>query len=638
MADPTAPLQDLVPASQRPEVMRPDPSFGQMPPEMERFNTALELAAKNKDLGAATAILDDMKRWQQQQKLRELPKQIKLGQEGMPEAIKSTVRDQFGVASQRLAGGGSAPMIAGHAVANLLGADNDAAMQNWRSVANATPDTTGGNLVGNAAMFAAAPSRILGPAATFALGARALPRWGQVADVAATQGGMAAATTPGDASDRLIAGLTGAGAVAAPGAVGAVQTGRRMTTRAGQSLDVAEGLRRELGAEADPLIKALEGTTYPTAGIGVRPSSAMLTRNPTLEAMETGSRVRTGDQWTPLDRMNASARWKALEDAAGTPEELAKMKAARDVFTTPMREGALHGGAPGTTQVGTDLSPLNAKLIELSTGENRPNQAVQTMVNYVGSEIEKGATPAQLYTIRKSLTDGIANAPTSELSQAARAARPQRMELIGLIDDTLDKMSAGGWKQYLESYKIASPMISSKSALQKITDALSSGRAAGEVPLSMGERAAPYGFGRKVEQFGTKQFGSQEFDQLIPQHRSLVDSLLADLTAQQGVMMPRATLGSPTAANQANAGRVSQLTNNVIDAAGGLIPVGGSTVSAAVKGSLAAKNEEALARLLQNPDVLAKALRDAAKAQKLQNAAGRTGASGSAATRSLLEE
>lgn len=558
----------------------------------------------------------------------------KLGQEGMPDAIRSVAQDE-GLGAQRLAGIGSAPMIAGHAIAELAGAKNADDVQNWKGVRDATSDTGYGSMAGNALMFGAAPTGAVGPAAV-ALGAKTLPRWGQIADMTATQGATAAGTTPGDAGERLAAGLLGSAGGAAPAVVGAAQTGRRIATQAGRQLGVGDGLRRELGADADPLVAALaKGSDYPTAGIGVRPSAAMLTRNPILETMETGSRVRTGDQWTQLDRMNAAARWKALEDAAGTPEDLVRMRAARDVFTTPMREEAL-GATGGALQVGkgTAYSDLNEKLSALTTGANRPNPAVQTMVKYVQNELKQGVTPEQLYTIRKTLTDGIAAAPTSELSQAARAARPQRMELIGLIDETLNDISQGGWSKYLESYKIASPMISSKGALQKVRDALASGRPEGEVPASMGERAAPYTFGRKVEQFGTKEFGSKEIDQLTPQHRQLVESLLLDLTAQQGVMSAKGTLGSATASNMANAGRVHQLTNSMVDAAGNVIPVVGGTVAASIKGGMARQSEESLARMLQDPEVLAKALRDAAKAQALLNKSGRAGAAASAAVRS----
>jgi hypothetical protein len=670
----------------------------------------------------------------QKQMAREPLPQYPLGQEGMPQAIKS-VASQSGVANQRLAGLGSAPMIAGNAIAQLAGAKNAPDIQNWQAVAHATPDTTMGNIAGNALTFGAIPAGAVG--AGMRMAGRSIPRLGAAADVAATQGGIAAATTPGDTGDRLLAGAFGAGAGVLPGGVSAVQGGRRVITKEGNRLGIAEGLRRELGPEAEGLTTALEGK-YPGEAYGVRPTAAMLTRNPVLETMETGSRVRTGDQWTQFDRMNAAARWKALEDAAGTPQELEKLRAARDAITTPKREGALaaanrrgievpalqsklesqlqsrldsekeamvsalrdagrfettaaqmeHRGANfspvegmprvsgrisdfpdrvaeaqkaakdaravyearraqvaaterqleilgghKTTSMQESIQPLTSKLEQLSTGGDRPNKDVQTLVGYVKGELDKGATPDQLYTIRKMLTDGIKAGPTSELSQAARAARPQRMQIIGEIDNALNDMSGGKWQDYLESYKISSPLINSRQALTNITDALKSGRPVGEIPASLGERPAPSAFGRLLERHGTKEFGSKEIDQLIPQHRELANTLLSDLNTQQGVMLPRGMLGSPTAPNMANAGRVNQLTNSLVDAAGSVIPYAGGVVAANVKGGMARKQEEALAELLKDPKQLAEALRKAKISADLLRQSGQAGAGISAATR-----
>ena len=564
-----------------------------------------------------------------------LPDPVPLGQAGMPQAIRQVARDEFGVGGQRMAGIGSAPMVAGHAVANLAGAENDAALQNWKSVASATPNTMGGNIAGNVLMFGAAPAGAVNAGMNIA--GKTLPRWAQIADVAATQGGVAAITTPGDAGERLTAGMLGVGSAGIPGAVGAVQTGRRTLTKPGKSLDIAEALRREVGVEADTLTTGLQGR-YPAESYGVRPSAAMLTRNPTLEVMETGSRTRTGDQWRNFDQMNAAARWKALEDAAGTPQELERLRAARDAITGPKREQALQG-TEGALKVGagTPYQGLVDRLELFSTGANRPNKDVQTLVNYVKGELEKGVTPEQLYTIRKMLTDGVAAGPTSELSQAARAARPQRMVIISQLDEILNDISSGRWKDYLETYKISSPLISSRTALGKVRDRIEYGRPAGEVPDMLGVKAAPYTLGRLLEQHGTKTFGSKEIDQLIPQHRELANTLLSDLKAQADVMMPRSTLGSPTAPLTANAGRVSQLTNSMVDAAGNVVPVAGGALSASVKGSLARMNEEALVELLQNPKKLAAELQRAKIASELLRQSGQVGAGSGAGIRAGRE-
>ena len=598
-------------------------------PEDAKLMGAVDAALAAGNMEAATEIASIIK----QNRLRNtpLPAPVQLGQAGMPEAIKSTVREQYGVGSQRLAGAGSAPMIAGHAVAQLAGADNAADVKNWQAVSRATPDTQMGNIAGNIGMFGLAPPGAAG--AAMGVAQRTLPRLWTIADIAATQGLLGYMTTPGDVGDRAMAAGMGMAGAAAPAAMGAAQGARRMATKPGARLDLAEGLRRELGPDSEALEAALRGT-YPASRYGVNPTAAMLTKNPTLEVLETGSRVRTPDQWTGFDRTNAAARWQALEDAAGTPKELERLRAARDAITAPMREGALQntGGALKVGK-GTAYGDLQEALENFSTGASRPNRDVQTLVNYVKGEFAQGVTPEQVYTVRKMLTDGIKAGPTSELSQAARAARPERMKIIGALDAILDDVSGGEWAKYLETYKMSSPLINSRQALLNMTDDLKYGRPVGEVPASLGERPSPYSFGRLLEKHGTKQFGSKDIDQLIPQHRDIASTLLSDLNTQAGVMQPRATLGSPTAGNLANAGRVSQLTNSILDAAGNVIPYGGSTVAASVKGSMARKAEEALSELLKNPQLLAEELRRAKAAQELLINSGRAGAGMGAALR-----
>lgn len=601
--------------------------------DFAQFEEALKNASAAGDLGAAQNIAETMRRMMQRQSpTLGMPDPVQFGQQNMPASVKDTVKTEYGVGAQRLAGIGSAPALAGHALAQLGGADNGADIQNWKALQSATPNTQMGNMAGNAAMFGAMPAQAAGTGLAMA-GAKALPRYGQVADMAATGGGIAAATTPGDATDRMLGGAMGTMGAAVPMAAAAGQTARRMSTQQGKQIGLAEQLRREVGS-ADTLLNDLEHKRYPTQGMGVKPSAAMLTREPTLEVMETGSRVRTPDLWSNFDRSNASARWQELERQAGTPKELEQLRGARDAITGPLREGALQAtGGAIKVGAGTPYQSLVDKLESLTTGVNRPNNEVQTLVKYVKGELDKGVTPEQVYTIRKMLTDGIKAGPTSELSQAARAARPQRMEIIGAIDHFLNDLSSGQWNKYLETYKLSSPLISSRQSLQNMADSLRYGRPAGEVPASMGERPAPFTFGRLLEQHGTKQFGSKEIDQLIPQHRAMAEAIHGDLNSQAGVMQTRATLGSPTAGNLANAGRVNQITNGAIDAAGSAVPLVGGPVAASVKNSMARMNEESLARLMQDPAALAEALRKAQASEEFLARTGRAGAGASGAYR-----
>jgi hypothetical protein len=247
------------------------------------------------------------------------------------------------------------------------------------------------------------------------------------------------------------------------------------------------------------------------------------------------------------------------------------------------------------------------------------------MVNYVTKELEQGASPSQLYTIRKQLTDGIANAPTSDLSQAARAARPQRMELIQQIDNILDEMSSGKWTKYLETYKEASPGITSKEALQKIVEKLREGQPIGTPPPVLGERPGSVTVGRLRDRYGQKQFGSQTLDRLQPEDRQMVEALINSLKAQSEGMTAPSILGSQTGALLANMGRADGVTQRAITTAAGAKVPGGNVLASRLFDAMGRKAENELAHLAQNPQALAAALERAAMARALMRGAQRTG-------------
>lgn len=609
----------------------PPPDFT---PEDNKLIEAIDAALA----AGKTAVAEEITSVLRQNRMRRqpLPEPVNLGQAGMPDAIKETVRDQYGKTAQAFAGAGSAPMVAGHAIAQLAGADNKADAQNWQAVARATPHTTGGNLAGNVGMFGALPAGAIGTGMNIA--GRTIPRWGGVADMAATQGGLAAITTPGDAAERTTAGMLGVGGAAVPGVMAAAQTGRRaMNIKGGKELDYAEMLRRELGPEAKGLETSLLAP-YPGAAYGVRPSAAMLTRNPTLEVMETGSRTRLSDRWVPFDRLNADMRWRAIEEAAGTQKELEVIKAARDALTSRSRNTAI-GGANRSMAAQVDDMDIGIRetLDALKTQGQRPNKDVQTMVGYVESELEKGVTPEQLYTIRKVLTDGIKSGQGNELTQAARAARPQRMQIIGKIDEALDNLSDGAWTRYLEDYKQASPLINSREALLDIKAHLEKNLSPGTVPPVMGEKVRPTALGTALRLYGEKAFGTKNIDQLLPADRQLLATMLKDMENQAGVLSSATKMGSPTAPLMANASRVSGVTNAVLDEAGRMAPIVGSTVAASAKGSMARANEESLAALLQNPQGLSDAMRKALASAELLRKSGRAGAAADAGYRTGRE-
>jgi len=515
---------------------------------------------------------------------------------------------------------------------------------------DATPYTKGGNIAGNVAMTALLPSSV---GRGYARAGAAIPgfigtRTGAVVDSALTQGTINAGITPGDDVERMIAAISAGGTSAAvPAALGIAQAGRRAVTAGGKRVAIGESLRSELGPQADNVARALQARSLEGQRIGTRPSASMMTADPTLEALEAGSRTKRGDLWRKFDQDNAAARWNALRSAAGTPEATDAMRQARDAATGPLRDEALgiarasanyaRGGGIDLGEWGNNSSLANTagkslinKVQDWRGGDLVGNPDVQTIAGHVEKVLKSGGTPGQLYELRKWLTDGIKAGAPSDLSNAVKNARVQRNETVGMIDDVLDHLSAGTWRDYLARYRSESPTIASKQALQKMVDSLERGQPLGAVPTMMGESPAWKTFGNLRDRFGEKQFGSKTFDQLIPEDRATVELIAQSLKAQSDAMSSKGILGSHTAAMIANAGRSDNVARRLVEegASSALHVPGASAIAQGLANRGIRIGQEQLATLLQNPQMLAEAIQRASAAAALTQGAQGVGAAG----------
>ena len=511
----------------------------------------------------------------------------------------------------------------------------------------ATLGTQLGSIGGEAAMGFALPMRSLSMIPGVS---RMIPglagRVGQTAEMAGTSAATSAALTPEDRTGAAIAGGMGG---ALPAAVGVVQRALPQGMGGvGAREVVGEQIARDAGNTAQ-LIRDLRGRYEPVPG--VRGTSAVVTQNPLMQTLETGSRVQSAELWRPLDIENARARYAALLERAGTPKEMETLLARRDEVTGSARQQAF-GQAERTAREGgslglaPNLDAINKELVTLAKGEQRGNPAVQKIVKYVQSEVAspEGVTPQQLYTVRKVLTGQLKTGLNEDIGAAA-ASRRETMGLVKGIDENLDGLSDGAWSQYLAKYGAESKDINSRNALQEVIDKISRGMAEeGNVPASLKGYGGELPFGRAVETASQKQFGSKTIDQLTPQDRQLVEALKNDLFRSSQAMNMRATGGPGTATEMAASNRAGDLSrvlaNQAATGVGAMIgglpgaAVGqltGSVVGKALMQS-GQKGQEILARLLQDPQAMAAVLEKARRSQAQLQAAKRAGVvAGSAA-------
>ena len=514
-------------------------------------------------------------------------------------------------------------------------------------VRQATPGTQLGSIGGEAGMGFALPMRSVSMIPGVS---RMIPslggRIGQTAEMAGTSAATSAALTPEDRTGAAIAGGMGG---ALPAAVGVVQRALpRGMGGVGAREVVGEQIARDVGKTAE-LIRQLRGGYSPVPG--VRGTSAVITQNPLLQTLESGSRIQSPELWKTLDIENAQARLAALLERAGTPAELQALRVRRDEITggargqafaqaeRAAREGASLGLAP-------NLDVINQELVALSKGEQRGNPAVQKLVKYVQSEIAnpEGITPQQLYTVRKVLTGQLKTGINEEIGAAAAASRRETMGVVKGIDENLDALSDGAWSQYLAKYGAESKDINSRKALQDVIDRISRGMSEENIPTQLTGLRGELPFGRTIELAAQKQVGSKTIDQLTPQDRQLVEALKNDLFRTSQAMNMRATGGPGTAAELAMSKRAGDLSGTFANqAATGMGAMIGGVPGAAV-GQLTSsivgralmqqgqKGQEILARLLQDPQAMAAVLEKARRSQAQLQAAKRAGVvAGSAA-------
>ena len=503
-------------------------------------------------------------------------------------------------------------------------------------IREATPMTKLGGMFGDIGSYAVLPTRGINMATG---GRQMVSRGGQMADVAATSAGIQALTSP---ENRGPAAAWGALAGIAPGVAAVGQRALPQGAGGVRAPQVqGEALLRQFGDESDNLIRALKGEYAPVPGVSG--SAAVVTKDPRLQVLETGSRTGQGQMWMPFDKANEEARFNALLKAAGSEAERNALIEERKLVTGSMREGAFKESENTlNTFIGPpSINKMRQTINELKTGEQRPNPAVQTVANYVEKQLfgPQGATPQQLYTVRKVLTGQLKTGANEEIGVAAAASRKKTMNLVNQIDENLNSLSNGKWSGYLEKYKELSKEVSSKIALQNAIDEMTVTLAKGSTPPALSGKTGEQTLSRSINKFALEDFGAKTIDKLTPEARRIIEALKDDLARTAAGMNAKATGGPGTAQYLAAQGRAKGFAGQLVKAGAGAVaggPAGAVAANVAsdiVGTALARSGEEGaqiFARLLQDPRYLAAMLEKARTSQKQLNVAGQLGAGGAA--------
>lgn len=263
---------------------------------------------------------------------------------------------------------------------------------------------------------------------------------------------------------QTVAGLVGS---LAPAAVETIATKAvdfaRPLTRSGQKTIAGNTLAR---AATDPLKAQANLERAEEIIPGSARTSGAASEDVGLLALEKGVKGQnTGEFGQRVSEQNA-ARQGALSRIAGTADDIAAAKAARDTTTGAMRESAFRRAAS------VDASPVAGKIDEILSSPSGKREAVASALNWAKSRLDGETDARSLYEIRKDLQLAMrgklqptsANAPNaSTLGQA----RGELGTVVKALDDAIEE-AAPGFKAYLERYGELSKPIDQMKVLQEI--------------------------------------------------------------------------------------------------------------------------------------------------------------------------
>jgi transglycosylase-like protein with SLT domain len=244
-------------------------------------------------------------------------------------------------------------------------------------------------------------------------------------------------------------------------------------------------------------------------------STAVITQDPTLAALERGARQKNPAAWSQLDQDVNQARQDYLtKEATPQADQVEALKAQRDTATAPLRTQAINLA----NAVPNVAAPVTQVADWLTSGPSRANPAVQRVVQYVKQNLPEGADANDLYTVKKVLTSKLtAGGIPDELGAAAKQSQAETMQLINAIDDALHNASTGKWSEYNQRYGELSAPVTDAQAQANIRDALT----------ATGAKITPTRLNSVVLREGSNPWGPT----LLPETKQALDLLRQDLEA-----------------------------------------------------------------------------------------------------------
>jgi hypothetical protein len=367
--------------------------------------------------------------------------------------------------------------------------------------------------------------------------------------------------------------------------------------------NATEKIAETLGEDAIPQALGDIQTHYPKGAENIPLSAAAIVKNPKLAQLEQGSRLKAAPAWWEFDQKQGKAVFDNVMDATSEAGELGARKAARSENWQAAWDKAAESQKPRIWnrrmgQLGGDLDQALASPQASNPDVRRVLEAVRDEVVRVGPSF----SPAHLQQLRANL-NGKANSLSPDVFKSAPRDNPAIIDLMKEMDDILNVSTGGKWQKVLEGYAKDSDKVRASAAASKVRDAYVDG-ATGRV---RGTALDPDGDVSKITEAGLSRAldAARLPDKSLALSEGSLNRLHATLEALRSQNVVQGLKRS------ASAGGGSDTIPNAI-AAGAAQTAGAPSfllqALGAVKKLGTGKTDAEMARLLANPDELAKAL------------------------------
>lgn len=403
------------------------------------------------------------------------------------------------------------------------------------------------------------------------------------------------------AATGAIGGIASGATAGALKGIGALKEVFSTHTQGGREKLAQRVVGEVAGDKADEIVRALEN--YRPGLPGEVMTGAGASRSSRLAALERTVRNLPGEGSRfveEIDVPNNAARWAAVNSIAGTPEDYAASKAAREAAALPLLAEAKANARTPITKPIFDLLESQAKQVK-----NNPTKAAA--IKQAMNGLSGAKSVEDLIEYRHWLDLSISGKLAGEEKNAMHAAS-QLMGVKAAVDEALGKATGGKFQEYLAAWSAKSKPLNRMDVGRQIADRFATSQADSALLPSM-TTVAYKRVARDAVDDGWR-------NALTPDDLKMLEAVGSNLDALSHVQSAGRAAGSNTAQNlladkalgEGLLGRLGYLEGTGV---GHMLQLASSNAMSKAK----QKTMEEVGRILRDPELTAKAIRTAKPSQ-----------------------